>query len=247
MDDREQVAVWADVKASVKGDSSARRRLRDQGLFVAFEGGEGSGKSTQIALLAAALREGRREVVVTHEPGATEVGAHIRELVLHRRLPLSPRAEALLFAADRAQHVDAVIRPALASRQIVLTDRYVDSSVAYQGVGRHLSVDEIRRISRWATNDLNPDLIVLLDISAAEGLPRARGTGPGDTLESESLDFHERVRAAFLDMARADPRHYRVIDATRPVAEVAAEIRAAVEALLSVPGALVRQRVEAAP
>lgn len=232
MDDREQVAVWADVKASLRGDRSARRRMRDQGLSIAFEGGEGSGKSTQIDLLATVLREAGRDVIVTHEPGATEAGAAIRDLVLHHQQPLSARAEALLFAADRAHHVDTVIRPALDGRQIVLTDRYVDSSLAYQGVGRNLSIEEIRRLSRWATQDLAPDLTVLLDVPAAAGLARARGDGSGDKLESESLGFHERVRHAFLVLAEADPRHYRVIDGTRPAHEVAAEVRAAVDALL---------------
>ena len=162
--------------------------MRDGGVFIAFEGGEGSGKSTQIKLLAEALRARGHDVLVTHEPGATEVGSGIRELVLHHRQPLSPRAEALLFAADRAHHVDTVIRPALEPRQIVLTDRYVDSSLAYQGVGRDLTIDEIRRLSRWATQDLGPDLTVLLDVPATIGLARARGDGAGDKLESESLD-----------------------------------------------------------
>jgi dTMP kinase len=232
MDDSEQVGVWPDVKASLRGDSSARRRMRSGGVFIAFEGGEGSGKSTQITLLADALRASGHDVVVTHEPGATEAGRGIRDLVLHHRQPLSPRAEALLFAADRAHHVDTVIRPALDARQIVLTDRYIDSSLAYQGIGRGLTIDEIRRISRWATQGLTPDLTVLLDVPAATGLVRARGEGTGDKLESESLDFHERVREAFLRLAEADPRVYRVIDATRPPDEVAVEVGAAVAALL---------------
>ena len=232
MDDREEVGVWRDVKASLRGDSSARRRMRDGGVFVAFEGGEGSGKSTQINRLAESLRESGHEVLVTHEPGATEVGGGIRELVLHHRQPLSPRAEALLFAADRADHVDTVIRPALEAGQIVLTDRYVDSSLAYQGVGRGLTIDEIRRLSRFATNDLSADLTVLLDVPASTGLARARGDGTGDKLESESLQFHERVREAFLRLAEADPRSYRVVDATRPADEVAAVVSAAVADLL---------------
>ncbi|HZZ95856.1 MAG TPA: dTMP kinase [Jatrophihabitantaceae bacterium] len=232
MDDREQVGVWSDVKASIRGDASARRRMREGGVFVAFEGGEGSGKSTQITLLADSLRANGHDVVVTHEPGATEIGGGIRELVLHHRQPLSPRAEALLFAADRAHHVDTIVRPALEAGQVVLTDRYIDSSLAYQGVGRGLTIDEIRRISRFATKDLTADLTVLLDVPARIGLARARGEGTGDKLESESLQFHERVREAFLRLAEVEPRYYKVVDATRPAGEVAAEVGAAVAHLL---------------
>ena len=246
MDDREQVAVWADVKASLRGDTSARRRMRDLGLFIVFEGGEGAGKSTQIDLLAATLREAGREVLVTHEPGATEIGTTIRELVLHHQQPLSPRAEALLFAADRAHHVDTVIRPALEKRNIVLSDRYIDSSIAYQGVGRNLSVEEVRRLSRWATQDLTPDLTVLLDVPASYGLARALGDAAGDKLEAESLEFHERVRAAFLAIAESDSRRYHVIDGSRSPEAVAAEVRAAVFPLLS-PDDSLRPPVEAAP
>jgi dTMP kinase len=233
MDDREQVALYDDVKTSLRNDSAARRRLRDGGVFIAFEGGEGSGKSTQIALLAEALRKSGRIVVETHEPGATETGARIRELLLHHREPISPRAEALLFAADRAHHVDSVIAPALEAKRVVLTDRYVDSSLAYQGVGRKLSVDEIRRISRWATQGLTPDLTILLDISPLAGLGRARGADGGDKLEAESVQFHEAVRRAFLHLAEAEPRRYRVVDAKRPVDVIAAEILTAVNGLLS--------------
>ncbi len=233
MDDREDVAVWADVKASLRGDSAARRRIRAGGLFVAFEGGEGSGKSTQIALLASELRSSGLTVLVTHEPGATEVGSRIRDLVLHHTAPLSPRAEALLFAADRAHHVDTVIRPALAAGEIVLTDRYVDSSLAYQGVGRSLTMEEVGRISRWATDGLRPDLTVLLDVPAAAGLARARGRGCADKLEQESLAFHERVRTAFRLLAEAEPRYYCMIDAMRAPQDIAVEVRAAVERLLA--------------
>jgi len=151
MDDRQKVSVWADVKTSLRGDTSARRRLRSGGVFVAFEGGEGSGKSTQIELLATALRQAGRTVTVTHEPGGTQVGERIRDLLLHGDEPLTPRTEALLFAADRALHVDTVIRPALATGEVVLTDRFVDSSLAYQGAGRELTIEDVHRVSRWAT------------------------------------------------------------------------------------------------
>jgi dTMP kinase len=233
MDDREQVAVWADIKASLRGDSAARRQMRDAGVFIAFEGGEGAGKSTQIQILADLLRRAGRGVLVTHEPGATEVGAAIRDLVLHHRQPLSSRAEALLFAADRAHHVDSVIRPALSAKRVVLTDRYVDSSLAYQGAGRELTMDDVKRISRWATQGLTPDLTVLLDVPAGAGLARAPGAGSGDKLEAESQAFHERVRRAFLVRAESDPRRYLVIDATRPVDDIATEIATAVDRLLA--------------
>ena len=143
---------------------------------------------------------------------------------MHHREPISPRAEALLFAADRAHHVDTVIAPALDAKRVVLCDRYIDSSLAYQGAGRKLSVEEIRRISRWATQGLTPDLTILLDISPTAGLARARGVEGGDKLEAESLQFHEAVRRAFLHLAEAEPRRYRVVDARRPVDVVAAEI-----------------------
>jgi dTMP kinase len=197
-------------------------------IFVAFEGGEGSGKSTQVGLLAAALREAGRTVVVTHEPGATEVGQQIRQLLLHHRSPLTPRAEALLFAADRAQHVETVIRPALAAGKVVITDRYVDSSLAYQGSGRQLSVEEIAQLSRWATDGLRPDLTVVLDLPADEGLRRARGRGEFDKVENESLQFHERVRSAFRTLAAADPSRYLVLDARQSPQQLAERIRAAV-------------------
>jgi len=231
MDDRDQLGWWPDLKSSLGDDASARRRMTG-GLLIAFEGGEGSGKSTQIDLLAASLRDAGREVLVTYEPGATEMGAGIRNLLLHHRQPISPRAEALLFAADRAHHVDTVVRPALEARQIVLTDRYIDSSIAYQGVGRGLPVEEIRRLSRWATRGLTPDLTVLLDVSARVGLARARAGGSGDKVEGESTEFHERVRDAFRALAESDPRRYHVLDAERPVAEVARDVAAAVGALL---------------
>jgi dTMP kinase len=198
------------------------------GVFIAFEGGEGSGKSTQIRLLADAARSAQK-VTVTFEPGATAVGQQIRNLVLHHDEPLSPRAEALLFAADRAHHVATVVRPALASGGWVLTDRYIDSSLAYQGVGRDLSIDEIRSISTWASDRLVPDLTVLLDVPAEVGLSRVDGRGHADKLEAESIDFHERVRQAFLELAGAEPQRYLVLDASRSVAELADEIRADVE------------------
>jgi dTMP kinase len=233
MDEREQTPLWADVKESLRGDAVARRRVRRGALFVAFEGGEGAGKSTQVRLLAAAPRQAGHAVTVTHEPGATEVGAKIREVLLHGSEPVTPRTEALLFAADRAQHIDTVIRPALEANHVVLTDRFVDSSLAYQGAGRHLSMEDVRRLSRWATGGLRPDLTVLLDLPAEEGLRRAGDRGSADRLERESLEFHERVRMSFRALAESAPRRYVVIDATAPVEQIAAQVLAAVEGLLT--------------
>lgn len=199
------------------------------GLFVAFEGGDGGGKTTQIQQLTLWLRERGHAPLVTREPGGTAVGLAIRQLLLHGD-DLSPRAEALLFAADRAHHVDTVIAPAIAAGQVVLTDRYLDSSVAYQGAGRALAPDEIRTLSLWAARGLRPDLTVLLDVTPDQG--RARRRDRPDRVEAEPDDFHERVRAHFLALAADDPGHYLVVDAGRPVEDVAAAVVARVRPLL---------------
>ena len=214
---------------------TAHPRRPGRGLFVAFEGGEGAGKSTQVRRLVAWLTGQGLAARATFEPGATPAGAAIRAIVLDpAHTGLSPRAEALLYAADRAQHVHAVLRPALEAGEVVVTDRFVDSSLAYQGAGRTIPLDEVRALSRWATAGLQPDLTVLLDLPPEVGLARARGRAGADRLESESLDFHERVRATFLALADAEPQRYLVLDATRPVEEVAEAIRARVAALLPV-------------
>jgi dTMP kinase len=200
-------------------------------LFIAFEGGEGAGKSTQATQLHNHLRQHGEQVFATHEPGATSVGKAIRSLLLETDEPITPRSEALLFAADRAHHVETEIRPRLAAGYHVLCDRYVDSSIAYQAAGRTLSVEEVARLSEWATQGLVPDLTVLLDIAPADGQARvgdrSSAAGP-DRMEREPLAFHERVRAGFLAQARREPGRYLVLDAMRPVAELAAEIAAAV-------------------
>ena len=241
MDQRGGVPVLADLLTSLRRDSSGRRRLQSDGVLIAFEGGEGAGKSSQIALLAETIRATGRAVLVTHEPGATALGRQIRRLLLDSDEPISPRAEALLFAADRAQHVATVIRPALDRGEVVITDRFVDSSLAYQGAGRTLAVEEVKRLSRWATEELVPDLTVLLDVPAEIGLARVQrrqaGTAddaaPGlDRLEREALDFHDRVRAGFRSLAESDPNRYLVLDATRPVEDLAADISARVLAVL---------------
>jgi dTMP kinase len=196
------------------------------GLFITLEGGDGSGKSTQAALLEQWLTELGRTVVRTREPGGTDAGVEIREIVLHHRGDIAPRAEALLYAADRAHHVETLVRPALARGEVVLQDRYIDSSVAYQGAGRVLDPDEIRGLSLWATGGLLPDLTILLDLdetTARERLDTSRTRY--DRLEAEKGEFHARVRGAYLELADAEPERFLVVDASRPVEEIAADIR----------------------
>jgi dTMP kinase len=204
------------------------------GLFITLEGGDGSGKTTQATLLEEWLVGQGRSVVRTREPGGTDLGLELRQIVLHRRGHIAPRAEALLYAADRAHHVETLVRPALDRGDVVLQDRYVDSSVAYQGAGRVLGGDEVRELSAWATDGLTPDLTVLLDLDPAVGRSRldaARTTY--DRLESEAAAFHGRVRDAYLEIAQAEPERFLVIDATLPVADVAESLRARVAGLLS--------------
>jgi dTMP kinase len=231
LDDRPGVPLRRDLAALVR-----RRPVPGPaypGLFVVFEGGEGAGKSTQVTRLAAVLQEAGHEVVVTREPGATEVGARIRGLLLDPTTVLSPRAEALLYAADRAQHVAAVVRPALERGAVVISDRYVDSSLAYQGAGRALPQQEVAELSRWATDGLVPDLTLLLDIDPAIGL--ARATGSPDRIEQESLTFHHAVRQGFLDLAAADPDRYLVVSAQLSPDAVHAAVVARVLPCLSAP------------
>jgi dTMP kinase len=201
-------------------------------LFVAFEGGEGVGKSTQIRLAAQWLRSVGHEVLETREPGGTPLGAELRRLVLDPDGQVSPRAEALLYAADRAQHVEHVIAPALAAGAVVLTDRYVDSTLAYQGAGRGL--EDARVVTEWATGGLTPQLTVLLDLDPELGLARAgaRGARP-DRLESADLAFHHAVRDRFRALAAAEPERYLVLDASRSPEAVAAAVRDGLERLVS--------------
>ncbi|MGN7799277.1 dTMP kinase [Leifsonia sp. 22587] len=197
-----------------------------RGLFITLEGGDGVGKSTQAALLEEWLTGRGRTVVRTREPGGTDAGVEIREIVLHHRGDIAPRAEALLYAADRAHHVATVVRPALARGEIVLQDRYIDSSVAYQGAGRVLDAGQIRDLSLWAAEGLLPDVTILLDLdehSARARLDTSRTRY--DRLEAERSEFHARVRAAFLRLAEEEPERFLVVDAARPVDEIAAEIR----------------------
>lgn len=242
LDDRPHVSLRHDLLASLRGETAYAPRAA-MGLFVAFEGGEGTGKSTQVALLAQWLAEKGHEVVVTREPGGTVTGRAVRAILLDPATGgLSPRAEALLYAADRAEHVATLVRPALHRRAVVVTDRYVDSSLAYQGAGRALDAEEVARLSRWATEGLRPDLTVLLDLDPASGLERAAGRaasndGVGvDRIEAETLDFHQRVRAEFLALAQRDSRRYVVVDAAGSPDTVASAVRAAVALSLAAHG-----------
>ncbi|NOV95976.1 dTMP kinase [Isoptericola halotolerans] len=201
-----------------------------RGYFVSFEGGDGVGKTTHISLLGDWLGEVTgREVVLTREPGGTELGSTLRQAVLHGE-DLDPRTEALLYAADRAHHVATVVRPALARGAVVVTDRYLDSSVAYQAGGRELAEQEIEDLSRWATGSLLPDVTVLLDLDPVEAAGRLGG--PPDRLERAGSDFHRRTREAFLRRAAADPDRWIVMDASAPREDVQAQIRVDVAARL---------------
>ncbi|WP_313279461.1 dTMP kinase [Timonella senegalensis] len=196
------------------------------GVFISFEGGDGCGKTTQSRLLGQWLGEVLdREVVLTREPGGTSLGKKIRPLILHDE-DMGPRAEALLYAADRSHHVQSLVRPALARGAIVVTDRYLDSSLAYQSGGRELTADDIRGLSLWATQGLMPVVTVLLDISPAAGA--ARFTDAPDRLESAGDEFHERTRQAYLNMAAAEPERFVTVDAHGSIEEIAALVRAGV-------------------
>ena len=201
-----------------------------RGVFVCFEGGEGAGKSTQSRLLRDWLVERGHTVLLTFEPGDTGVGKELRRIVLDPATgELSDRTEALLYAADKAEHVDHVVVPALDRGEVVITDRYVDSTLAYQGAGRTLDVAEVEAVARWATHDLRPHLTVVLDLAPEAGLGRF---DERDRIEGQSLEFHQRVRQGFLGLAAADPDHYVVLDARAPIDQIAAAIQQRVAPLL---------------
>lgn len=200
------------------------------GLFVVFEGGDGVGKSTQARLLASWLDGRGVRTVVTHEPGDTPVGRRIREILLSPETgTLSPRAEALLFAADKAQHVDEVVLPALRRGAVVISDRFVDSTLAYQGAGRVLDMAEVERINRWATLDLRPDLTIVLDLHPDEGVG---AVVEKDRMELAGDAFHARVREGFLELSTRDPERYLVLPARGDRDSIAAVVRQRVASLL---------------
>lgn len=208
----------------------SRAVYSDTGLFVALEGGEGAGKSTQARLLQEWLEKAGHDVVLTFEPGDTLAGRRIREMVLSPETgELDDRTEALLYAADKAEHVATVVWPALERGAVVVTDRYVDSTLAYQGAGRAIPAAELEQVARWATGNLRPHLTVLLDLAPEQGLRRFHGR---DRIEGESAEFHGRVRDSFRHLAESEPGRYLVVDATRPVDEIAGRIRTRVEQLL---------------
>jgi dTMP kinase len=243
MDDRKGVPLREDLMAAMRGEQFApvpgaavngHAPPRPPGLFIAFEGGEGSGKTTQARLIAIWLREQGFDVVATHEPGATKIGMRLRALLLDTaHAGMSPHAEALLYAADRAEHVASVIQPALDRGAVVITDRYIDSSLAYQGTGRGLRTADIAQLNSWATGGRLPDLTILLDMPPEAGLGRRARSA--DRLEAEPLEFHHRVRAGFLALARAEPSRYLVLDASRPVDEISQQIKDRIRGILPDP------------
>ncbi len=203
------------------------------GVWITLEGGDGSGKTTQADRLESWLRGTGRTVVRTRDPGGSEVGQLIRDIVLHHRGDIAPRAEALLYAADRAHHIATVVRPALQRGDVVIQDRYLDSSVAYQGAGRVLDAAEVRALSMWAAEGALPDVTVLLDLDPKAARARLDSADkPFDRLEAEKDDFHQRVRDAFLALAAADADRFLVVDASEHADDVAARIRSRIEPLV---------------
>jgi dTMP kinase len=254
MDDRKGVPLRDDLASAVRGtpfrpvpahpaavhpaavhpNGQAHPPPARRGLLISFEGGEGAGKTTQARLLAIWLREQGYDVIATHEPGATKVGMRLRALLLDTaHTGLSHRAETLMYAADRAEHVDTVIAPALERGAVVVTDRFTDSSLAYQGQGRNQPIAEVAELNRWATGGLRPDLTVLLDLPPMAGLDRRAPSA--DRLEAEPAEFHQRVREGFLMQARQDPGRYLVLDATRPPDQLSREIRDRIRDMLPDP------------
>jgi len=222
MKDRPNVSLWSDIVNAFRGELGSITGDPTAGIFIAFEGGEGTGKSTQSRLLKEWLEQEGESVLLSREPGGTDLGQGLRKILLgHETGEISPRAEALLYAADRAHHVYSVITPALDRGDVVITDRYFDSSIAYQGAGRVLSPSEVARISRWATESLFPTLTIVIDQPAEVGLARLKSR---DRLEAQPLDFHERVRQEFLQIASEDPERYLIVDGTQTIDEIHEEI-----------------------
>jgi dTMP kinase len=233
MDDKPGVPVLADLWSSMRGRPLPIPGSEPGGLFVVLEGGEGAGKSTQVRRLAQWLADVGYAHTTTCQPGSTELGVEVRRLLLGADSPApTPRAEALLYAADRAQHVETVIRPALRRGEVVVCDRYIDSSLAYQGAGRGLVDAEIAWLSDWASCSLKPDLVVLLDIDPRDGLARVGDRGRRDRIEGQALAFHNRVRQAFLDRASTDSSRYLVLAAAADEELIAEQIRERVQPLI---------------
>ncbi|MFF7022142.1 dTMP kinase [Streptomyces klenkii] len=242
-DDRHGVPFRRDLMDVLRGGDPEQAPAAT-GFFIAFEGGDGAGKSTQVRAVAEWIRSKGHEVVVTREPGATPIGQRLRAILLDvSSAGLSDRAEALLYAADRAEHVDSVVQPALARGAVVITDRYIDSSVAYQGAGRDLSPTEIARINRWATGGLVPHLTVLLDVSPETA--RERFTEAPDRLESEPMEFHNRVRTGFLTLAAADPSRYLVVDAGQAPEDITTVVRHRLDQVLPLSASEIEAREQA--
>jgi dTMP kinase len=244
LDDRKGVPLFEDLMAAVRNEPlkrvpappspGGRPPRGPSGLFVAFEGGEGVGKTTQARVVAIWLREQGYDVVTTHEPGATKIGMRLRALLLDTsHAGMSAHCEALLYAADRAEHVAKVIDPALERGAVVITDRYIDSSLAYQGSGRGQAIADIASLNSWATDGREPDLTILLDMDPAQGLSRRARSA--DRLEAEPLDFHRRVRAGFLTLARSKPEHYLILDATADPGDITEQIKDRIRELLPDP------------
>jgi dTMP kinase len=244
LDDRRGVPLFEDLVTAIRNEPLKRLPApppRDgdpvhgsSGLFIALEGGEGVGKTTQARLVAIWLREQGYDVVATHEPGATKIGMRLRALLLDTtHAGMSAHCEALLYAADRAEHVAKVVDPALERGAVVITDRYIDSSLAYQGAGRGQAIADIASLNSWATDGREPDLTVLLDMDPAEGVSRRARSA--DRLEAEPLDFHRRVRTGFLTLARAKPEHYLIVDATAPLGEITEQIKDRIREVLPDP------------
>lgn len=238
MKDRPAVSLWSDILNALKGELGSITGAPTQGVFIVFEGGEGIGKTTQAKLLKAWLEQEGERVVLSREPGGSDLGIEIRKILLsHATGEISPRAEALLYAADRAHHVYSLIRPALAAGEVVISDRYFDSSIAYQGAGRVLEPGEVARISRWATESLFPTLTIIIDLPAEIGLGRLKSK---DRLEAQPLAFHERVRQEFLQLSLLDPERYFIVDGNKSIEDIHSDIITRVSEI----GALKRNATE---
>lgn len=238
MKDRPAVSLWSDILNALKGELGSITGAPTQGVFIVFEGGEGIGKTTQAKLLKAWLEQEGESVVLSREPGGSDLGIEIRKILLsHSTGEISPRAEALLYAADRAHHVFSVIRPALSRGEVVISDRYFDSSIAYQGAGRVLEPGEVARISRWATESLFPTLTIIINLPAEIGLGRLKSK---DRLEAQPLVFHERVRQEFLQLALLDPERYFIVDGNKSIEDIHSDIITRVSEI----GALKRNATE---